>query len=94
MQPPVAEQRVAIIAPAAAPALNAAASEALASAQQAIAAARQKKALWTRAAEALALAQGAARRMDSDATLRLATEARDLANLGIQQISYPPLKFQ
>jgi len=94
LQPPVPEQRAASITPAAALALSAAASEALASAEQAIAAARQQKALWTRAAEALALAQSAAKRMDSDATLRLATEARELANLGIQQKSYPPIKYQ
>lgn len=94
MQPPVAEQPAAIITPAAALALSAAASEALASAEQAIAAARRQKALWIRAAEAFALAQGAAKRMDSDATLRLATEARELANLGIQQKSFPPLKYQ
>lgn len=94
MQPPVAGQRAATMTPAAPLALSVAASEALASAEQAIAAARQQKALWTRAAEALALAQGAAKRMDSDAALLLATEARELANLGIQQKSYPPLKYQ
>jgi hypothetical protein len=93
-QPPVWEQRAAIITPGAALTLSAAASEALASAEQAIAAARQQKALWTRAAEAFVLAQDAAKRMDSDATLRLATEARELANLGIEQKSYPPLKYQ
>lgn len=94
MQPPIVEQRAAIITPAASLALSAAAIEALASAEQAITAARRQNALWTRAAEAFALAQGAARRMDSDAALRLATEARELANLGIQQKSYPPLKYQ
>ena len=94
MQPPVAGQRAATMTPAAPLALSVAASEALASAEQAIAAARQQKALWTRAAEALALAQGAAKRMDSDTTLRLAIEARGLANLGIQQKSYPALKYQ
>ena len=94
MPPPAAEQLNASISPATPRALSAAASEALASAEQAIAAAHQQKALWTRAAEALALAQGAAKRMESDATLRLATEARELANLGIQQKSYPPIKYQ
>jgi hypothetical protein len=94
VQPPVAEPRAAIITPPAPLALSIAAREALASAEQAIAAARQQKALWTRAAEAFALAQGAAKRIDSDATLRLATEARELANLGIQQKSYPLLKYQ
>jgi hypothetical protein len=94
VQPPIVEQRAAIITPAASLALSAAAIEALASAEQAITAARRQKVLWTRAAEAFALAQGAARRMDSDAALRLATEARELANLGIQQKSYPPLKYQ
>lgn len=94
VQPPVAAQRNAGIAPAVPLALSITASEALASAEQAIAAARRQKALWIRAAEAFALAQGAAKRTDSDATLRLATEARELANLGIQQKSYPPLKYQ
>ena len=94
MQLPVAEQRTTIFTPAAPLALSAAASEALESAEQAIATARRQKALWTRAAEALALAQGAAKRMDSDATLRLATEARELANLGIEQKSFPLLKYQ
>ena len=74
------------------PALAAAAREALASAQKAVAAARQKKALWVRAAEALTLAQSAAQRFDSSATIRLANEARDLANLGIAQKSYPPVR--
>jgi hypothetical protein len=32
--------------------------------------------------------------MDSDATLHFAAEARELANLGIQQKSYPQPKFQ
>jgi hypothetical protein len=94
VQPADVEQRAAIITPAAPLTLSVAASEALASAEQAIAAARQQKALWTRAAEAFALAQSAAKRIDSDATLRLATEARELANLGIQQKSFPPLKYQ
>jgi len=94
VQPSAAAQRTTIITPAAPHALSPAAREALASAEQAIAAARQQKALWTSAAETFDLAQGAARRMDNDATLRLATEARELANLGIQQKSYSPLKYQ
>lgn len=74
------------------PALTAPAREALASAQQAVAMARQQKALWVRAAEALALAQAAAQRLDSNATISLANEARDLAKLGIAQKSYPPVR--
>ena len=74
------------------PALTVAAREALASAQQAVALARQQKALWVRAAEALALAQVAAQRLDSNTTISLANEARDLAKLGIAQKSYPPVR--
>ena len=72
--------------------LTTAASEALASAEKAVAAARQQKALWLRAAEALALAQAAARMQHSVATQKFALEARDLANLGIQQKGYPPVR--
>ncbi len=74
------------------PALSATASAALVSAEKAVADARQQKALWARAAEVFTLAQDAARRFDSSATIKLANEARVLANLGLAQKAYPPVR--
>jgi hypothetical protein len=72
--------------------LTSAARGALQNAQLTIAWARKEGALWTRASEMLGQARDAAVRLDSEATLQFATEARQFAELGLQQKHYPPVR--
>ncbi len=77
------------MAPAAKPALNAAAQQVLHQAQDDVQAARARFALWTSAASALRMAQDAALAGNNDVVIRQAAFASSQAALGIAQLSYP-----
>jgi len=74
--------------------LGDAARNALAEAEKAVQAARERNALWPRALELLGFAREAALLPDSEATLKFALQAHELATLGIQQQGYAPLRLQ
>ena len=65
------------------------AQQALAGAESAVDLARSKRALWTTAIAALAEAQAAAKKQDSDAVVKHAATASEQAFLGLAQIGYP-----
>lgn len=65
------------------------AQQALAGAESAVDLARSKRALWTTAIAALAEAQAAAKKQDSDAVVKHAATASEQAFLGLAQICYP-----
>ena len=65
------------------------AQHALAGAESAVDLARSKRALWTTAIAALAEAQAAAKKQDSDAVVKHAATASEQAFLGLAQIGYP-----
>jgi hypothetical protein len=95
-QPPVAARVMphASAAPAVDP--RAAAEEAralLAQAETDIQRARARKALWARAWEALVAARAANGAQDSAATIRHARRASELAQLGLEQLAYPPVRM-
>jgi len=93
-QPPVAA-RMPPPAPATPPAdPRALAEEAralLAQAETDIQRARARKALWAKAWEALVAARAANGSQDSAATIRNARRASELAQLGLEQLAYPPV---
>ena len=64
----------------------------LALAEVAVAHARAEKALWTTAFDALQQARASRRRGDVAATLEATARARDLCDLSIGQLAYPPEK--
>ncbi len=95
-QPPVAARvpPPAAAVPAADP--RAAAEEAralLAQAETDIQRARARKALWAGAWEALVAARAANGSQDSAATIRHARRASELAQLGLEQLAYPPVRM-
>ena len=94
-QPPVAA-RMPPPAPATPPAdPRALAEEAralLAQAETDIQRARARKALWARAWEALVAARAANGVQDDAATIRNARRASELAQLGLEQLAYPPVQ--
>lgn len=65
------------------------AQQALAGAESAVELAKSKRALWTTAIAALAEAQAAAKKQDSDAVVKHAATASEQAFLGLAQIGYP-----
>ena len=73
----------------AAPQLTEEAAEALAGAETRIKQAKAQKSLWTSAEGALAQAQEAAKKGDSDAVLKFASRANEQAFLGMAQLNYP-----
>jgi len=93
-QPPVAARMPSPPAASPAPDPRAAAEEAralLAQAETDIQRARARKALWARAWEALVAARAANGAQDSAATIRNARRASELAQLGLEQLAYPPV---
>lgn len=65
------------------------AQQVLAGAESAVDLAKSKRALWTTAAAALADAQEAAKKQDSDAVIKYAAVASEQALLGLAQVGYP-----
>lgn len=65
------------------------AQQALAGAESTVDLAKTKRALWTTAAAALANAQEAAKKQDSDAVIKHAAVASEQAFLGLAQVGYP-----
>jgi poly(3-hydroxybutyrate) depolymerase len=65
---------------------------ALAQAEQAVNRAAAQRALWTTAEEALLRARAAFDKADYSAAWKEANAARELAELGMSQKSYPPLR--
>lgn len=65
----------------------------LAQAETDIQRARGKRALWTRAWESLVLARAANEARDPEGTIRNARRASELAQLGLEQLAYPAVKF-
>lgn len=95
-QPPVAARvpPPAAAVPVADP--RAAAEEAralLAQAETDIQRARARKALWAGAWEVLVAARAANGSQDSAATIRHARRASELAQLGLEQLAYPPVRM-
>jgi hypothetical protein len=64
----------------------------LAQAETDIQRARSRRALWSKAWEALVLARQAAQAGDSAGTVRHASRASELAHLGLEQLAYPAVK--
>jgi hypothetical protein len=64
----------------------------LAQAETDVQRARAKRALWSKAWEDLIGARNAAATRDAEATIRLAREASELAQLGLEQLAYPAVK--
>jgi len=71
------------------PGISAAAQAALKQAESDVAASKKAKNEWTTAADALKKAQEAAKKGDSDAVLKNAKFASELAKLSIAQLKYP-----
>jgi hypothetical protein len=71
------------------PTINSVASQALAQAEADVAVARNKFALWSTAESALVAARLAAELGDSEAVIKQAELASELAALGIAQLDYP-----
>ena len=69
-----------------------AAEMALAEAEVAVAHARAEKALWTTAFDALLEARASRNRGDVASTLAWSARARELCDLSIGQLAYPPEK--
>jgi hypothetical protein len=65
----------------------------LAQAETDIQRARARRALWTKAWESLAGARAALAAGDSAAAIRLAERASELAQLGLEQLAYPPVSL-
>ena len=76
-------------APSATPGISAAAQAALKQAESDVAASKKDKIEWTTTAAALKNAQDAAKKGDSDAVLKSAKFASELAKLSIGQLKYP-----
>ena len=66
----------------------------LKAAEQSVIEARVKRALWTAAVEELDRARTAAKKFDSNATVRHAREVIALCDLSIAQLSRAPVKLQ
>jgi hypothetical protein len=64
----------------------------LAQAETDVQRARARRALWTKAWEALVGARAALAGGDSAATIRLAGRASELAQLGLEQLAYPAVR--
>jgi len=64
----------------------------LAQAETDIQRARARKALWTKAWESLVAARSANAAGDSTVTIRSAQRASEFAQLGLEQLAYPPVK--
>lgn len=96
LQPPVAA-RMPPPAPATPPrdprALAEEARALLAQAETDIQRARARKALWARAWEALVAARAANGAQESAATIRHARRASELAQLGLEQLAFPPVRM-
>lgn len=71
------------------PAISAAAQSSLAAAQAAVKEAKAKNALWTTAESALMAAEAAAQKGDSAAVISNADKAKQHADMGLKQLSYP-----
>lgn len=69
-------------------ALSPEARQALEKARLDVEGAKKKKALWTTAKDALKAAEEAAKKGDSDTTLKQARRASEQAELGIRQLDY------
>jgi len=66
----------------------------LAQAETDIHRARARRALWSRAWEALVGARATLARNDHAGAIRLARRASELAQLGLEQLAYPAVKLQ
>jgi hypothetical protein len=64
----------------------------LAQAETDVQRARARRALWTRAWESLVAARTANAAGDSAVTIRSAQRASEFAQLGLEQLAYPPVK--
>jgi hypothetical protein len=73
-------------------ALEAEARALLAQAETDVQRARARRALWTKAWESLVGARSALAGGDSATAIRLAGRASELAQLGLEQLAYPPVR--
>ena len=93
VEAPAALQKPAVTAPVRDDAAAAAEAKALlAQAETDVQRARARRALWLKAWEDLVAARQAVATKDNDAAIRLAKSASELAQLGLEQLSYPAVK--
>lgn len=89
-----ATQEPAKEAKAAAPAISDAAQASLTAAQSAVKDAKSKNALWTTAESALKAAEEAAKKGDSEAVIKNANTAKQHAEMGLKQLTYPTMQLK